>query len=462
MSRTSLVKAFVAITLCAFLLAACPAVQAYTGHEETRILESAGCEKFTLPETLGITGGLAARSRNLPALAQYLCGGDDYAALMRLAEKGLPDAALSHDLREGHEACGPNRFFDSMLFENAQISERTPFYLYDPQNGLFSLGGVIEAGEVLEALVRRNDGFLACMREDGRVVFVTEGFVRLIPRKDALPEINQESYTGPYRYRRLLVKGALMHIVEADLRVHNFSTTVSPYYNQINPGSERTLFVDELARRARAKAAINGTFFNMDSGSDLYGWPVGSFFAAGRLVHSLESPSLNALNRSYLAFTNGSRLIVGETTQKGTDILRQNQAGSFDAAKFGSERIVAFGGGFGWLVKNGDPQAWKAYAGKQFDPSFYSRTSRRARSLVGIDASGRHVFFLAQEEGTPSPTPMSHPELAEYIAANTTYKDVVFLDGGGSTQLVIDGRNVSNPSNGGSYRKNSSAMLLMP
>jgi len=180
------------------------------------------------------------------------------------------------------------------------------------------------------------------------------------------------------------------------------------------------------------------------------------------LLNILQSPSLNALNRSYLAFTNGSRLIVGETTQKGTDILRQNQAGSFDAAKFGSERIVAFGGGFGWLVKNGDPQAWKAYAGKQFDPSFYSRTSRRARSLVGIDASGRHVFFLAQEEGTPSPTPMSHPELAEYIAANTTYKDVVFLDGGGSTQLVIDGRNVSNPSNGGSYRKNSSAMLLMP
>ncbi len=462
MIRTSLFTAFIRIAACAFLLAAGPAAQAYTGHEEARILESAGCEKLELPETIGITGGLAAMSRNLAALAQYFSGGDDHAAIMRIADNGLPDAALSQDLREGHEACGPNRFFDSMLFEAAQLTERAAFYLYNPQDGLFSLGGVIEAGEIVEALVRRNDDFLACMRNDGRVVFVAEGLVRLIPCKETLPEFNQEAYTGPYRYRRLLVKGALMHVVEADLRVHNFSTTVSPYYSQINPGSERTLFVDELARRARAKAAINGTFFNMDSGSELYGWPVGSFFAAGRLVHSLESPSLNALNRSYLAFTSGGRLIVGETTQKGSDILRQNQAGSFDPAKFGSERIVAFGGGFGWLVKDGDPQAWKAYAGKQFDPSFYSRTSRRARSLVGIDASGRHVFFLAQEEGSPSPTPMSHPELAEYIAANTTYKNVVFLDGGGSTQLVIDGRNVSNPSNGGSYRRNSSALLLMP
>ncbi|HAE37444.1 MAG TPA: hypothetical protein DCG57_02260, partial [Candidatus Riflebacteria bacterium] len=403
-----------------------------------------------------------ARSRNLPVLAQYLSGGDDYALIMALAEKGLPDAELSQQLQEGHEACGPARFFAGMVFEEAQIIERTPFYLYDPRAQLYSLGGIAEENEILEALARRSDGFLACMRNDGRVIFVPEKQIQLNPRQKAPLKTDQKSFNGTYRYRKLSVNGALMHLAEANLKAHSFSTTVSPYYNLINPGKERTLFVDELARRASAKVAINGTFFNMDSGSDLYGWPVGSFFAADRLVHSLESPSLNALNRSYLAFTDAGRLIVGETTQKGTDILRQNQAGSFDTAKFGNQRIVAFGGGFGWLVKNGDPQAWKAYAGKQFDPSFYSRTSRRARSLVGIDASGRQIFFLAQEEGSGSPQPMSHPELAEYIAANTAYKDVVFLDGGGSTQLVIDGRSVSNPSNGGAYRKNSSALLLMP
>ncbi|MFZ5951277.1 MAG: phosphodiester glycosidase family protein, partial [Candidatus Rifleibacteriota bacterium] len=306
-----------------------------------------------------------------------------------------------------------------MIFENGQVKFSSPFYLYDPGSRLFSLGGVMPVDEIVEILVRRIDGFLACMRSDGRVVFIAENVVELMIGKDNQPEISQESYTGPFRYRRLLVKGALIHMVEADLKYHSFSTSVSPYYDKINPGSARTLFVDDLARRAGAKAAINGTFFNMDPGSELYGWPVGSFFASGKLLHSLDSPSLNALNRSYLAFTNGGRLIVGETNQKGTEILRLNQAGSFDSAKFGSERIAAFGGGFGWLVKNGDPQAWKAYAGKQFDPSFYSRTSRRARSLVGVDAGGRHIFMLAQEEGSSSPTPMSHPELAEYIAATT-------------------------------------------
>ncbi len=440
----------------------CSSASAYTVEEQMAVMREAGGVCLKLPETLGITGGLAARSRSLSALAHYFAGGNAYAEIMRLADQGLPDAELSQKLGEGHDACGPSRYFDHMVFEFAQTIERAPFYLYDPHAGLFSLGGVISAHENLEALVRRKDGFLVCMRADGRIVFLAEELVALVPDKDAMLEIDQESFTGPYRYRRFLVNGALIHMVEADLKTHGFSTTVSPYYNKISPGSERTLFVDELARRSKAKAAINGTFFNMNSGSDLYGWPVGSFFAETNLIYSFESPSLNALNRSYLAFTDNERLVVGETTQKGTDILRLNQSGSFDAHKLGRERIVAFGGGFGWLVKNGDANAWKAYAGKQFDPSFYSSTSRRARSLVGVDATGRHVFFLAQEEGKASPMPMSHPELAEYIAAKTIYKDVVFLDGGGSTQMVIDGKNVSNPSNGGFYRKNSSALLLMP
>jgi len=440
----------------------CCSAFAYTSEEQRTILREAGKEHLDLPETLGITGGLTARSRNLQALAHYFGSGNAYKEIMRLAEHGLPDSELSRRLHEDHYACGPDRYFDDMVLESAQTVDQTPFFVYEPESGLFSIGGVINVHEELEALVRRKDGFLVCMRADRRVAFMDEKSVRYFPQKDAIQEINQDAFSGSYRYRRLMANGALIHMVEADLKKHGFSTTVSPYYNMIKPGNERTLFVDELARRAKAKAAINGTFFNMDSGSDLYGWPVGSFFAATNLIYSLESPSLNAMNRSYLAFTSNHRLIVGETTQKGTDILRLHETGSFDAAKFGSERIVAFGGGFGWLVKNGDPNAWKAYAGKQFDPSFYSRTSRRARSLVGVDATGRYVFFLAQEEGKSSPTPMSHPELAEYIAANTIYKDVVFLDGGGSTQMVIDGKNVSNPSNGGFYRKNSSALLLMP
>jgi hypothetical protein len=442
---------------------------AYTPEEAHSLLARAGVATFDRPETIGVTGGLAARARHLQVLATYLAGDDAFAAIIRLATAGhLPDATLGHALREDHDACGPTRFHRELVFLPGRVGRMHPFFLYDPRTAEYVLGGVLPAGSDLEVLVHRTDGSSACMREDGRIVFLpTEVLVLGSPVPCAFPADKElletePLNTEPYRYRRFMVANGLIHLVEADLARVPFSVVVSPFYDALRPGPERALFVDELARRGGARVAINGTFFNMQPSHQLYGLPVGSFLAGGEVVHSLESPSLNALNRCYAAFTDRGRLVIGETTVPGGEIRRANLAGTFDPARLGTDRIVSFGGGFGWLVKDRDPEGWKPYAGKQFDPSFYSRTSRRARSLLGVDAAGRRVFFLAQEEGSASPAPLSLPELAEYLVAKTAYRDVVFLDGGGSTQLVVEGRTVSNPANGGAYRKNSSALLLMP
>ena len=457
-------KIFKTTVLLGLLSFALNPVLAYSNAEQAEILGKAELASFDLPERNGLTGGLAARSRSLEVLSDYISGDDGCKAIVALFNRDLlPEASLGGELGENHDACGPNRFFAETIFCPAQINEDSAFFLYDPSEMQYSFGGVIAAGETVEALVKRVDGFVACMRQNGRVIFVAESGLNQLKAEPIKIEAKKDVYTGSYRYRKMMVGKALIHMAEVDLSVHPFSTTVSPYYNAVKPGSERTLYVDELARRAGAKIAINGTFFNMKSTSELYGWPVGSFFADDQLVYSFESPSLNALNRSYVAFTDAGKIVIGETTMPGSKIQQLNQNGQFDAAKFGNSRIRAFGGGFGWLVKDGNAQAWKEYAGKQFDPSFYSRTSRRARSLLGVDATGKHLFFLAEEEGSASPSPMSHPELAEYIVATTNYKNVVFLDGGGSTQMVINGKNVSNPLNsGGYYRKNSTALLLMP
>lgn len=439
-------------------------VSAFTAEEEASILAASGRSDFELPERNGMTGGLAARSRSLSVLMNYFQAGDDYAALSGLSrERRLPEAALARRLREADGACGPMRLFGKTLFRDARIARECPFYLYDPGAMEYSLGGILPAGTRLEALVRRTDGTVAGMREDGTMIFVEERFLTIsAPRPPKVFPTLPEVPKTPFQYRKIMEGQALLYIVEADLDQVPLSAPVSPYYDALMPGPERTMLVEQLARRAGGKVAINASFFNMDSGSDIYGFPVGSFINGGRLNYSLNSPQLLAKNRSYAAFTDRGRLLFGESTLSGEEILRRNQEGSFDASIFGSEKIRSFSSGYGWLVRNRDPQAWQAYAGKQFDPSFYSRNSRRARSLLAVDAGRRRVLFLAEEEGAASPKPMSMPELAEYLVARTAYTDILFLDGGGSTQLVIDGKTVTNPMNGGSYRKVSSALVLHP
>ena len=450
--------------LTVFSLALTLPATAFTAGEQDAILASRGQVEFELPERNGMTGNLAARSRSLSALISYFEGGNDYAVLTNFIQKfQVPEAGQATTLREGEEACGPARFFGETLFRDAQTVRDCPFYLYDPETCEYSLGGLLPAGISLEALVRRTDGTVAAMRPNGTVAFVEERFLLILaPRPAKVFPTCPELPKAPFQYRKFREGQALLYTVEADLGQVPLAAPVSPYYDALNPGPERTMVVEQLARRAGGKVAINASFFNMDPNSQIYGFPVGSFINGGKLAYNLTSPQLLAKNRSYAAYTDQGRLLFGESTLSGEEILRRNQDGSFDPQLFGNEKIRSFSSGYGVLVRNRDPQAWQAFAGKQFDPSFYSRNSRRARSLLAVDAGRRRVMFLAEEEGAASPSPMSMPELAEYLVARTAYTDVLFLDGGGSTQLVVDGKTVTSPMDGSSYRRVSSALVLYP
>jgi hypothetical protein len=450
-----------------------PTSSGYTPDEETRIVGS-------VPARLAAPGLLAATARSLAVLRREIEAQPVRDALCRLAGAGrLPDAAASHRARESRDASGPWRLVERVLFVPATVAAATPFYVYDPVAGLYALGGVVPAGLAIEALARRVDGVLVCSRSDGRVLFVDARQVRLAgsaaaasqPLRRPLPPpppAAAESATElpaaapphlAYTYRIVHEGRARLHVVRTDARWMPLTAAASPFYDGLNPGTQRVMGVEDLARRAAAPIAINGTFFIDRSTHPQYGFPIGSLMIGGEVAWNLGLGDLLALDRSYVALTDRGRVVLGNSVLSGHEIRRRNLAGTFDPHLFGAERIRTLMTGFGWLVKDHDPEAWRAWAGHQFDPSFYSRASRRARSLLGVEADGHHLVLVAQEEGPVSPVPMSLPELATFVAARTRVRDLVFLDGGGSTQLVVEGRTVTRPS-GGAYRKNSTVLGL--
>lgn len=448
----------------ALALALVAPARAYTPSEEQSIRRAAGSVEGIEAASAALAPGvLSSTSRTLLPLLRAAETDEVKNGLAWLAQRRLlPDAGASRLLREGHEACGPYRHINRAIFKKGVVSQPAPFYLYRPETGDYLLGGMLAPGTVLEALVRREDAVLAATTHDGRVLFLAEKALRLtpgpmarVPTGLALTEKRGDAYT----YHAIRVGQALVHLVRVDLARLGMGVVVTPYFNALAPGADRTLPVDAMARKAGARVAINGTFFIDRSSHPQYGFPIGSFMIGGQLAWNLSSAQLLRFERCYAAFTDAGRLVIGHTPLSGVEIRQKNLQSAFDPAKLHGDRILALGTGFGWLAKDGNPEAWRTFAGKQFDASYYSVNSRRARSLLGISADGRQAFVVAEEEGALSPVPMSMPELSEWVVNQTRARDLVFLDGGGSTQLVIEGKNVTSAFDGG-YRKNSTAVVF--
>lgn len=439
---------------------------AFSPEEEREIrLYAQGMEGLETADAVLAPGVLSAATRTLPPLLRACEAPEVSRGLTWLLEhKLLADASLSYLLREGDEACGPYRHVTRTLFRPGTVLGSTPYFLYRPDTAEYTLGGVLIAGTALDVLVRREDAVYGAMLPDGRVVFVPERAVRLgvapTPGPQPVTTLHEETRDA-YSYSALQVGQSRVHVVRIDLPQLPMSMAVSPYYNGIQHGPERTQPVDGMAKKFGARVAINGTFFVDKSTHPNYGYPIGSFMIGGRVAWNLSNVQLLRFERCYSAFTDDGRLVLGHTALAGEQIRAANLAHQFDPQRIGQARILTLGTGFGWLIRDKRADAWKTYAGKQFDASYYSVHSHRPRSLLGVDASGRQAYVVALEGGPASPLPMSMPELAEWVAARAKIQDMVFLDGGGSTQLVIEGKNVSAPADG-SYRKNSSAVLFVP
>lgn len=444
------------------------AASAFTPVEERAIRTfAAGFEGLESADAVLSPGVLSSTARTLAPLLRVCDTPEVSRGLTCLLEhKLLHDASDSYRLRDGDEACGPYRHVTRTVFKPGVVTAATAFFLYFPDTGEYALGGVLVPGTQLDVLVRREDAVYGAMLPDGRLVFVPERSVRLgLPPSPLAPRLERVERTlgtdrDAYSYSAVRVGQALVHVVRVDLTQLKLTMAVSPFYNSLAHGPERTLPVDGMARRAGARVALNGTFFIDKSTHPNYGFPIGSFIMDGQVAWNLVNPQLLRFERSYAAFTDDRRLILGSSALSGADIKTANMAGQFDREKFAGAKIQALGTGFGWLVRDRKTDAWRTYAGKQFDASYYALYARRARSLLGVDATGRQAYLVAQEEGPGSPVPMSMPDLSDWMAARVKLQDMVFLDGGGSTQLVIEGKNVSAPADG-SYRKNSTAVLFI-
>ena len=442
-------------------------VLAYSPEEEKLVRQaSQGMDGLAAAEAALAPGTLSSVSRTLSPLLRMTETPAVRSGMEWLLErKLLPDAGISYLLHEGHEACGPYRHVTRTVFRSGTVSLSTPFFLYQPATGEYSIGGVLIPGQLIDVLVRREDGTFVGMLPDGRVAFLPERTVRVAvnPSVSVLSagQVVASAERDGYSYSAIHVGRAFIHLVRIDLDRLPMSMAVSPFFNALGQGPERVQPVDGMAKKYGAKVAINGTFFIDQSSNPQYGFPIGSAMIGGKLAWSLRDTNLLRFERSYAAQLDDGRLVLGHTALSGDAIRGANLAGQFDPQRIGTAKIVGLCTGFGWLIRDKKADAWKTYAGKQFDASYYSRFSHRARSLVGVDVTGHQAFVVAEEEGPNSPEPLSLPDLAEWIENRAKVNDLVFLDGGGSTQLVIEGKNVSGPADG-SYRKNSTAVLFVP
>jgi hypothetical protein len=355
-----------------------------------------------------------------------------------------------------------------VLLRPARITRPALAWLYDPAAAEYELGGLLLPGTGAEALALRKDGFVALMVAGQRVVLVRRAALAETPLPPARrPAPAAAATPSPWTaicpgvtYAALKAPGTLLHVLQGDLRTVRLSAALSPFYDGLAPGPQRTLPVRELARRGAAAAAINGTFFVSNSGHPRYGLPFGSFVLGGRLAWELTEQYVLDKRRCYVAGLEDGRAVLGDTQLRGREILERNARGQFDPARLGEGRLRSFSSGYGWLVEQGDRSAWRRWAGVQFDPSYYSATSRVARSLLGLDASGSRCWLIAVEASDRSPAPLTHPELADYLPGVLPIRDLVFLDGGGSTELLAGGRGLNLPSDG-SPRRNSSVLTFV-
>jgi hypothetical protein len=199
----------------------------------------------------------------------------------------------------------------------------------------------------------------------------------------------------------------------------------------------------------------------MDQGAG-QGEPLGNLIVRGQVAFELNRGDVLDRCRTYLAYTSAGRCVLGETEQPASAVLEANRQDEFDRTVFEpGERIVSMVGGLGWLARGGEPDAWVDDVEFQFGARFYSHKVRRPQTLIGLSDEGRTVTFLSQEGWPHSRRRMTLPELA-HVMVSLGCTDVAFNDGGGSTEMVVDGRCVVRTEDCGPHRLNSTALLVLP
>lgn len=395
------------------------------------------------------------------------------AALLALGLAGS-GAAQGVDAAIPYRIEGPSSGSGIAGFFQATLAELTLGRIEDPRSGDFELV-LLPARTRVELVDPLADGEaeVRTVLADGRTVWLPpfvlagqDGALTLPP--DQLRSRARDKQYRPVKslpagidYRWLYRAGARLHLVIADLRANpdlEFFPWSTSRYNGAVEGDEQLVSVTELARRAGAQVALNGTFFIMDGPEK--GKPLGALISKGRVLFDLEDPYVLSRNRSYLAMTNAGRFVMGETDVPGARLLELNRIDAFDREVLAEgERVVSLIGGLGRLAEAGNPDAWREHAGIQFAEKYYSGYIRRPQSVIGLADEGRRLMLLVQEGAPHSQRCLSLPELG-HVMVGLGAEDVAFGDGGGSSDLIVMGRKVVRTEHRGRERPNSTILVL--
>ena len=424
---------------------------------------------------------LEARTVSLASVASVAETPEVREALMLLHLKGLlPDAQTSPDALGAYiksmMQLNEEESADRAAERNVDREKRTllymgvttepaPYYVYLPKDESYILGGMVPAGVEIELTYARPDGFVEVLFPALKRGLLNKDFVKpTAPRPSEFrqdPEKTRMLMDAPIKAWHASCLGAELTIAQIDLKKDGpleMFPFVTGRYNQVTPGTEKVAFVHELAKREGALVAVNGTFFIM--GGEAVGTPLAPIIIDGAPAWAYNEARVRKMRRCYLAITESNRVVVGDTPALPDEIIRANRSDLFDRDEFQNEKIKHMLGGLGWLVRDGDPEAWRQYAGKQFGYSYYSSYVKRPQTAIAISPSGRRVWLVVQEGQPHSAHPLNLPQLARYMFENFKPRHALFLDGGGSSELVLDGKVVTRAENNGSYRKNSTALMV--
>ena len=179
------------------------------------------------------------------------------------------------------------------------------------------------------------------------------------------------------------------------------------------------------ASESRLFAAVNGTFYSEKAA-------LGPVIIDGKLPEVIRQYS-GSLSRSYFAVLENGSVIFGETNQP-ADRLKDGLvlASTFINRELpSSSKACQLLGGLGWILRDGKDVHMESYQRQKFRFRKADQDSRRP--VLAIDRSGK-LYVLVFETGS------NLEKVAAILQSNPAFDNIseaVFLDGGGSTSLII-------------------------
>lgn len=196
---------------------------------------------------------------------------------------------------------------------------------------------------------------------------------------------------------------------------------------EVNDTSRLTIWLgDELRGKRRIGDQPLSVARSMNASTvmtaSFHWWTGAGFIVLGQVVcngESLVSPNPEVLRwcRCYFATTRDGKFLIGETKLT-TGMLLQEL-----------HQVRYLVGGGGWLIKDGDPKAWR----QAFDQGFQRdiTNSKRERTVIAVDKDGKTAWLVVFEGR------VSLRETSWWLKNHLPVHRAIFFDGGRNSVMVV-------------------------